>query len=152
MCKLTVELVPKTAWYSNVRSNVPKSQWDIIRRAVYKKAGYMCEVGGGKGTKHPVECHEVWEYNDDTKIQKLTRMIALCPACHNVKHLGRARAIGLFEVAIGQLMKVNEWSRAEAIAYTKKVFEQWQERSKIKWKLDLKELNKYGNEKREGTW
>ncbi len=26
--KLTIELVPKTAWYSNVRSNVTASKWD----------------------------------------------------------------------------------------------------------------------------
>ena len=28
--KLTIELVPSTAWYSNVRSNVSKEEWDKI--------------------------------------------------------------------------------------------------------------------------
>ena len=58
--KLTIELVPQTAWYSNVRSNVTKSEWDVLRKACYKAAGYKCEVCSGKGPKHPVECHEMW--------------------------------------------------------------------------------------------
>ena len=28
--KLTIELVPQTAWYSNVRSNVSKAEWDVF--------------------------------------------------------------------------------------------------------------------------
>lgn len=38
----------------------------------------------------PVECHEVWDYDDDRKIQRLERRVALCPACHEVKHAGLA--------------------------------------------------------------
>ena len=71
--KLTIELVPSTAWYSNVRSNVTSSQWDVLRKECYKNAGYKCEVCGGKGPKHPVECHEIWEYNDESFTQTLKR-------------------------------------------------------------------------------
>lgn len=143
--KLTSELVPKTAWYSNVRSNVTRSEWDIIRYQVYANAGNVCEICGGKGKRHAVECHEVWEYDDDTNIQKLVRMIALCPACHSVKHLGRARAVGIYAEALAQLRKVNDMTIGEAKAYAKTIFEQWEERSKHKWKLDIKNLNQYTN-------
>lgn len=152
MIKLSVELVPKTAWYSNVRSNVPPAEWDRLRKKVYAKAGYVCEICGGVGKKHPVECHEVWEYDDTKHIQKLVRMIALCPACHSTKHLGRAKAIGLFHLAMRQLMSVNGWTHTEANQYCKQVFEKWADRSQHPWKLDLSGLSQYDKDEEDETW
>ena len=79
MTKLTIELVPSTSWFNNVRSQVSAQEWDIIRHIVYAKANNICEICGGKGNKHAVECHEIWEYDDKEHIQKLIGMIALCP-------------------------------------------------------------------------
>ncbi len=79
--RLTVELVPKTSWYNNIRALVDELDWDRIRRQVYRQADYRCEICGGRGPEHPVECHEVWRYDDRTHVQMLVRMIALCPAC-----------------------------------------------------------------------
>ena len=141
--KLSVELVPKTAWYNNVRSSVPKDAWDKIRKKVYEKAGHVCEICGGVGSKYAVACHEIWEYDDENHIQKLDRMIALCPSCHNVKHLGRAKVIGQYQPAVSQLMKVNGWSREEVHKYEKEVFVKWSERSKHDWNLNLDALNEY---------
>jgi 5-methylcytosine-specific restriction endonuclease McrA len=46
---LTIELVPKTAWYTNVRSNVSKKEWDRIRKKSYQNAGHVCEICGDTG-------------------------------------------------------------------------------------------------------
>lgn len=35
--KLTIELVPKTCWFSNVRSNVTPSQWNKLKKYQVKK-------------------------------------------------------------------------------------------------------------------
>jgi 5-methylcytosine-specific restriction endonuclease McrA len=86
--RLTVELVPSTRWYTNVRSNVPKAVWDRLRRQVAAEAGQRCKICGGRGRRWPVECHEVWHYDDATKVQRLERLVALCPACHEVKPAG----------------------------------------------------------------
>lgn len=59
--RLTIELVPKTCWFSNVRDRVSRQDWDRIRSQVYEQADRRCEVCGGRGSRHPVECHEVWE-------------------------------------------------------------------------------------------
>lgn len=142
--KLTIELVPSTCWYANVRSNVTRYQWDVLRREVYKEYNYCCAICGGKGSKHPVECHEVWEYDEEKHIQKLVKMIAVCPDCHNVKHIGRASIIGKEEDAILQLCKVNKWNRSEARKYVDKQYNVWQQRSLFEWKLDISLLkNKY---------
>lgn len=139
--KLSIELVPETCWYSNVRSAVTKEQWDIIRRANYKKANYKCEICGGKGPTHPVECHEIWNYNDDTKTQKLVRFIALCPNCHKVKHIG----LNGVDENISWLMKINNWDKVTANKYVDCCFAIWSHRNRSRWKLDISYMKKEFN-------
>lgn len=141
--RLTIELVPSSCWYSNVRSNVPRSHWDIIRKKVYALADYMCEVCGGVGKRHPVECHEVWQYDDTNRMQTLKRMIALCPGCHEVKHIGRASRIGRLANAIDHIMHVNSWDVEAAERYIAYQFDIWKKRSQHEWKLDIRALSGY---------
>src|SRR5574337_1863360 len=89
--KLTIELVPQTSWMNNVRAVLTTKRWDILRGIVADQAWNVCEICGGVGPKHPVECHEIWEYDEKNRTQKLAGMIALCPDCHMVKHFGFAR-------------------------------------------------------------
>ena len=141
---LTVELVPSTSWGANLRSELPKKDWDNLRKAQYANAGYRCEICGGKGRKHPVECHETWDYNDETHIQTLTGLIALCPSCHRVKHLGFAFVKGRGQEAIAHLMKVNGWSPEDTQHYVEAVFEEHARRSKHQGTLDLEWLRSVG--------
>lgn len=143
MMKLTIELVPQTSWYSNVRSNVSSSDWDIIRHKVYRAAKNRCEICGGIGSKHPVECHEVWEYDDEKHIQRLVRMMALCPHCHQVKHFGRTSAIGKYDDAIKHLCLVNDCGEVEAKRYVQKQLKVWHNRSQYQWTLNIDILNRY---------
>ena len=135
--KLTIELIPESSWYNNVRSHVSKEVWDKLRNEVYFNASYKCEICGGKGHKWPVECHEVWEYDDVNHVQKLVRLIALCPNCHTTKHPGLARIKGNEDVVQYQLMKVNHMTIEEAKEYISKAFEIWRERSKHNWTVDI---------------
>jgi hypothetical protein len=144
--KLTIELVPQTAWYSNVRSNVTKGQWDVLRKECYSNAGYQCEICKGRGPKHPVECHEIWDYNDETCEQTLKGLIALCPDCHKVKHMGYARISGNYDRALAHLAKVNGLTEEEADAYVHHCFEKWEERSQKEWKLDITILENRDND------
>lgn len=147
--KIAVELVPKTCWYSNVRSNVSKNEWDTIRRKVYAQAGHKCEICGGIGSRWPVECHEVWHYDDEIHVQKLVRMCALCPACHEVKHIGRAHVYGGLDRALIHLANVNEWDIEFALSYVSKQFYVWEERSRHQWELDITCLKTYFDELKE---
>jgi 5-methylcytosine-specific restriction endonuclease McrA len=133
--KLLIELVPSTAWEDNLRNRVEADEWDQLKSWCYRKAGYRCQICGGKGPKHPVECHEIWDYKDG--IQKLTGLIALCPACHEVKHFGRAQIVGREKAAIKHLMKVNDWTKQEALDHIEEAFEVWEIRSQRDWTLDL---------------
>ena len=141
--KLTIELVPQTCWYSNVRSNVTKKDWDIIRKKCYSNANYKCEICGGVGKTHPVECHEIWEYDDTNLTQKLIGLISLCPTCHKVKHIGLARINGEDQICINQLMKVNKWDRTTTLLHIDEAFKLWEFRSQSKWILNIDFLKTY---------
>lgn len=134
---LTIELVPSTSWFTNVRSHLPDDEWNLVRRAVYRRAGYRCEICGGHGEKHPVECHEVWSYDDQRHVQRLERLSALCPACHRVKHIGLAMVNGQENEAISQLVRVNDWTAEQARLHVKVAFSVWEERSRHDWRVDL---------------
>jgi hypothetical protein len=110
---------------------------------VYKRANNKCEICGGRGTKWPVECHEVWRYDEEKAVQVLVRMIALCPSCHSVKHIGRTSVAGDLESAIKHLCKVNAWSRQDAKLYIEAAFEDWSRKSRIKWNVNLDALSEF---------
>lgn len=141
---LDIQLVPSSCWFNNVRAVLTKKQWDILRAQVYDGAWNMCQICGGVGPKHPVECHEIWHYDDKKLIQKLEGMIALCPNCHMVKHFGLAQVQDTGERALKHFMKINELKKKEADKYVADAFSKWAERSSKNWKLDISSLERYG--------
>ena len=140
---LTIELVPKSSWYKNVRSNVSKGEWERLKKITFSRSGYKCEICGGRGPNWPVECHEIFAYNDQQHIQKLVKLMALCPACHEVKHIGLAGLRGKANSAKAHLAKVNGWSLEDANLYIEGCFEIWHQRSRHQWELDLSYLKHF---------
>ncbi len=145
--KLTIELVPSSAWYTNVRSNVSQGEWDKIRKQCYRLANDVCEICGdtskNQGKQYNLECHEIWDYDDQNKVQKLTRLIGLCNHCHTVKHPGLAGMQNRMDIVYKQLNKVNGMTHHEAEEYLNESFQVWLERSRYKWELDITYLDGY---------
>lgn len=139
---LTIELIPKTSFHANLRKLVRRIEWDNIRKTSYRKAGYKCEICGGTGTRHPVECHEIWDYNDENYTQTLKGVIALCPLCHEVKHIGFAKMRGNYQRALSHFCKINKIGKDEAERYILEVFRVWRERSLHNWDIKLDWLKK----------
>lgn len=151
--KLTVELIPATVFFNNVRSALDKKDWDRLRKESYEKANHKCEIcgdtGKNQGYKHNVECHEIWDYNFKTQTQKLIGLISLCPRCHQIKHIGRTFAIGKQAEAFAHLEKVNKWNHKQVVTYLVECFIEHKKKSEIYWKLDLSLLTeKYGIDKK----
>ena len=154
---LYVEMVPKTAWGKNLRTSCMAAKelvtcnWDRLRKLAYQQAGNRCEVCSGRGNKWPVECHEVWDYrltqdtNNVTQAkQRLDRLIALCPACHEVKHLGFARTRGREREALAHLATVNGWTTQQVEDHVAQESALFVQRSQYAWTLDLGGLLDYG--------
>jgi hypothetical protein len=145
MPRLTIELVPSSCWFSNVRSQVTAAVWDKLRKQVYKIAHRRCEICSGRGRQHPVECHEVWLFNDTLYTQTLVRLQALCPKCHQVKHIGLASVQDKFYEARAHLMNVNQWTQpSDADLYIEACFEKWAQRSNHSWTLNIDYLKQFG--------
>jgi hypothetical protein len=142
--RLSIELVPKSCWFSNLRSGLSTEQWGVLRKRVYKSAGYRCQICNGRGPEHPVEAHETWSYDDVSCVQRLECVRALCPSCHTVKHFGLATIRGKEQTARRHLMDVNMWDAETASSYIDYSFAQWRQRSRSSWSLDLSHLKAYG--------
>ncbi|EOX8956814.1 HNH endonuclease [Enterobacter pasteurii] len=149
--RLTIELVPRTCWFDNVRSAVSPSDWKRLRQQTARTAGWKCQVCGGKGPRWPVECHEIWHYDDDRQCQTLTGLIALCPSCHQVKHMGLSELRGKKDEAVAHLALVNGWSLQGAFDYVDEAFDVWRERSRHAWQLDISWLETQGIKLRDET-
>jgi hypothetical protein len=145
--KLTIELVPKSSWYSNVRSNVSKAEWDRLRHKSYEQAGHICEICGDVGTnqgyRHKLECHEIWDYDDQALTQTLTGLVSLCPNCHTAKHPGLATINGKLGIVVEQLMNVNDMTAKDAEEYLNEAFDIWRKRNKNNYTLDISFLDNY---------
>ncbi|MES9905544.1 MAG: HNH endonuclease [Sedimenticola sp.] len=137
---LNIELVPRTAWHSNLRNILDKSVWDTLKREAYKKAGYKCSICGGTGQRNPVEAHEKWSYDDMNKVQKLIDIVALCPLCHKVKHIGLAIKKGDGGDAIKHYCRINNISIYQALNDIENEFSIYQRRSEFEWEFDLEVL------------
>lgn len=135
--KLSLELVPQSAWGFNLRSELRPSEWDRLRKATYAKAGHKCEVCGGVGPKGRLEAHERWSYDDASHVQTLVSLEALCTRCHECRHLGRAMAVGNGDRALAHLDRVNGWTPKQTEDHVVGAMAVWRERSRHSWTLDL---------------
>jgi len=139
--KLMIEMVPTSAWGQNLRLSIPASKWDKLRKAVHEQNGNKCETCG---SDHRLSCHEEWQFNEQTGIQKLVGLGSVCGMCHHVAHIGRAKQLaaqGVLDIkaVVDHFLTVNGvgmevFAQAEGEAISK-----WLRQSSIAWKPDYGE-------------
>ncbi len=145
--KLNFQLVPDGCWYSNLRAVLTKSEWEYIRKYVISRADGKCEICG-KSAKS-LHAHEVWEYQErdnKTGVQKLKDVIAVCPLCHSVIHIGYTSLKGDLKKAEEQYMKVNGCSYSDMRKDLGNANEKHRKLNEIsEWKTDLTWLKIFEN-------
>ncbi len=140
--KLNFELVPDSCWYSNLRSILKPKQWDIVRKEAYARANGKCMICGRPVKR--LEAHERWSYNEQTCVQKLEDVIAICHSCHSVIHIGRTQLMGEEDKAIAHFQRVNKCSYADYIKALGEANRVHQRRNQVaEWKIDLSYLEKF---------
>jgi len=137
--RLTIELVPSTSWYNNMRKVVSRQDWDVLRRKVYADYGHRCGLCGASGR---LNCHEVWEYDDKRHIQTLVGFIALCDLCHHIKHIGLARILAdegklSMDDVVAHFCKVNGCDYSDFLNHEAGAWRTWESRSKHNWEVFL---------------
>ncbi len=138
--KLAIELVPRSLWRINLRSEMGRTQWDKLRKGVYAEYKYQCGICGISNVT--LHCHERWAYGDQEHVQKLEGFIALCELCHHVKHIGHAGILASegklnLDIVNEHFMKVNDCSREEYEEHRIEAFSQWRERNNYSWICDV---------------
>jgi hypothetical protein len=139
--ELFVDLIPKTCWFTNVRSCVATTDWDRLRNHIYSRVNNKCECCN---SDENIEAHERWDYDDKKLIQKLVRLVALCKKCHEATHMGLARVIGKGEKAKLHLKNVRQFTDKQCIKHIDNAFNKWRKRSEKNWDLDLSLLTSNG--------
>ena len=135
---LGISLIPKTSWYSNVRSQVSRDVWSAIRLRVMKRSCQYC------GCRYGLHCHEVWSY-DENYVQSLKGFETTCFLCHAIKHLGLAGLMAKrgdldYQRLIKHYCEVNGCTEDDFLLDREEAFELWEERSQHGWTIDISYL------------
>lgn len=156
---LRVELVPSNMWGKNVRAVVSKTVWETLRWNLgatqnrpfipefytgddwSQRWDARCRYCGSKPAE--MELHELWEYDDEKKAQRLMGFATACDQCHLAIHYGRAINIGESDKALAQLEKVNGWSPAKARQHVEAAMKTWESRSQIVYRQDYSYLHQW---------
>jgi len=136
--RLTIEPIPARSRLASLAKMLPADQWDVVRRAVYRKERYRCQVCGREGLLH---CHEVWHYAEETGRQWLAGLQALCSDCHGVKHITIARNPALSARLLGHFAAVNRIPRQEAESHLRAALQRQHQLNQRRWTIDYGSYN-----------
>jgi hypothetical protein len=134
--RLEIHLIPRPLWRQSLCRSLTRSKWAIIRRAVYKRAQYLCEACGDMPTEGSLCCHEEWTYDDKRHVVSLANLKAVCRDCSAVAHAGRTSIYAAEFDIIARLIQVNGWTREQAELHEREAFALWRKRSRHEWQHD----------------
>lgn len=120
-----------------------------LKRNVFLAANYRCEACGQRGKDHPVECHDVWEFDSELMVQRLEGLHAYCPECHDVRHTADRLANpettnSVMRDVLSMMSMVNGWSRKDVEKHLKDWDDLRASLAGRRWSLDATALLHYG--------
>ena len=136
--RLSVEPTPARSRRASLANLMPRVQWDCLRRSVYRKAHYRCQICGSEGKLY---CHEIWQYNEETGYQFLRGFSCLCKACHDVKHIFFVRDSWCRASLFRHFLTVNRVTREQGIKHLVDAYRQQQGLNQRDWIVNYGEYN-----------
>lgn len=128
-----VDLIPETSWCSSLANMLSAKSWKLLRDVVIAMAG-GCE---DCGARDKLECHEIWSYDEDHGVQKLSALRSVCKDCHETYHLGYASIRNRYDIAFNRLVMMSRILKHEEEEFEDEIFSKFLRRSEIEWTLDL---------------
>jgi hypothetical protein len=135
---LFVDLIPRSCWFTNVRSCIAPEDWTRLSVGIRQRAGNRCEICSADGI---MEAHERWDYRPDGT-QVLKRLVSVCSPCHQVTHFGLSQLRGLEEECAAHWAQVNPG--VDFDAHVEQAFALWAVRNRRAWALDLSIIEQAG--------
>ena len=144
--KLEVELIPRPCWNKNLRKLLKANRWNQISKSVREAANHKCEICNAECEK--LEAHKQWAYDDENHVQSLKRVIAVCPDCHHVIHLGATqKRLGFkaYMEALEHYKKVNNYDDKKVKEEIEKASALYRKRSEFTdWSFNEESFEKNG--------
>lgn len=144
---LFVDMIPRSCWFTNVRTCVSPQDWERLARMIYRRAGNRCEACSApldRAAGRRLEAHERWHFDNATGVQALRRLICLCNDCHLSTHLGFANVTGRADQALAHLRAVTGMTHVETSRHIQDAGDLWTARSRRVWTLDVTMLTDAG--------
>ncbi|MBN9096845.1 MAG: hypothetical protein J0I49_01815 [Pseudonocardia sp.] len=144
---LFVDMIPRSCWFTNVRTCVTPQDWERLRHMITRRAQRRCEACGAeedRTVQRWLEAHERWAYDERAGVQALRRLICLCSDCHLSTHFGYANITGRADQALTHLRRVTGMTEHEIDRHVHAAGELWTRRSARAWELDLSMLTDAG--------
>lgn len=138
------QLVPASAWNSNLRAVFTAVQWRNFRQQVLAKHGHICAFCNSKPKS--LDCHEIWRYKKIDHahgIQSLVKVLPLCKKCHMVCHIGFWSLKGKFQETVAHMMRVRKIDRTAVNAELSEAQRIFDDLSNIEWSLDITAVEDY---------
>lgn len=129
-----VDLVPRSAWFANLRAMMPLSHWRGLSAYVIARAHGACEICS---SEERLEAHERWHFDPANGIQKLMRLMCVCKLCHLSIHSGIADVLGIREEIGFHIFQLTLWGKREMKQHMKEAGKRWEDLSVIAWEQDV---------------
>lgn len=133
--KLRPHLVPKSLWGKSAANLLKRADWERIRREALQAARHACEVCCDTKPAGGLNCHELWDYDDEHGTATLVGLRIQCRNCDGAVHMGRAVKRGFGAAAIAQLVKVNVIGPRDAKMLYRSAMDEWRRRNKKQWRI-----------------
>jgi hypothetical protein len=139
--KLEIDAVPKTSWGISLKRKMARTAWDKLRKQVHERNGSKCQVCGSAEKLH---CHELWEFNDRSGVQRLVGLSTICNMCHHVTHFGLSTVLAAqghldIHAVVAHFLRVNGCDSETFEKHFEKARAIWEKRSRRNWRVDFGE-------------
>lgn len=142
--RIRADVLPASAWGSNLRGILSGAAWAKLREPVVEAALGRCQICGATPRTRRPDCHEQWAFGlrDEGEgsfipVQHLVRLVALCPGCHAVQHVGLAGLRDQLDQVRARLARLNHWDAGAVAADLTRADQRFQLLEQVPWDLDL---------------
>lgn len=145
---LVVDFGPKSCWCKKIRYALTPDDFKRVEALVIGRTSRTCEACGVVDPEQAdrMEVQARWEYDvsDGKHVQRLVRLMAMCSACHEVTHFGKASMDGRRDAALLHLQKAAQMTADNAQAHVDAAYDKLRELNQHEWQLDLSLLTDNG--------
>ena len=134
-----IELEPLSSqtWWSNSSLHYNKNIWYQYEKLVKDISKGYCFVCGKHCKTSDIVLNDLWDFDDEKKIQTLIGVYPSCLFCHQINTVTLNQTKEKHEEIKNHLMQVNNWKYTVADEHLKRTLKKKAERDKSEWIVNI---------------